>query len=76
MTRRKQPQKTLWEGILADDVKELWEPWMVEADKLLDDVYCSGRDGQCCGSKSQSLNHAANGISTPVSVSLVWAGVW
>jgi IS5 family transposase len=37
MTRRKQPQKSLWEGILAEDVKELWEPWMVEADKLLDD---------------------------------------
>ena len=37
MTRRKQPQKTLWEGSLADDVKELCEPWMVEADKLLDD---------------------------------------
>jgi len=37
MTRRKQPQRTLWEGILAEDVKALWKPWMVEADKLLDD---------------------------------------
>jgi IS5 family transposase len=37
MTRRKQPQQTLWEGIVAEDVKSLWEPWMVEADKLLDD---------------------------------------
>jgi IS5 family transposase len=37
MTRRKQAQKSLWEGILAEDVKGLWEPWMVEADKLLDD---------------------------------------
>jgi IS5 family transposase len=37
MTRRKQPQKSLWEGILVEDVKALWEPWMVEADKLLDD---------------------------------------
>lgn len=37
MIRRKQPQKTLWEGILAEDVKALWEPWMVEADQLLDD---------------------------------------
>jgi IS5 family transposase len=37
MTRRKQPQQTLWEGIVAEDVKSLWEPWMMEADKLLDD---------------------------------------
>ena len=37
MTRRKQPQQTLWEGLVAEDVKSLWEPWMVEADKLLDD---------------------------------------
>src|SRR4051794_30235967 len=37
MTRRKQPQQTLWEGIVAEDVKSLWEPWMVEVDKLLDD---------------------------------------
>lgn len=37
MTRRKQSQQTLWEGIVAEDVRALWEPWMVEADKLLDD---------------------------------------
>jgi IS5 family transposase len=37
MTRRKQPQQTLWEGMIAEDVRALWEPWMVEADQLLDD---------------------------------------
>jgi IS5 family transposase len=37
MIRRKQPQRTLWEGVVAEDVKALWEPWMLEADKLLDD---------------------------------------
>ncbi len=37
MTRRKQPQQTLWEGIVAEDVKSLWESWMVEADRLLED---------------------------------------
>lgn len=37
MIRRKQPQRTLWEGVVNEDVKALWEPWMVEADKLLDD---------------------------------------
>ncbi len=37
MTRRRQSQKTLWEGMAAEDVRELWEPWMVEADQLLED---------------------------------------
>jgi transposase, IS5 family len=37
MTRRRQSQKTLWEGVVAEDVRELWEPWMVAADKLLED---------------------------------------
>ena len=37
MTRRKQAQQTLWEGIVAEDVRSLWEPWMVQADQLLND---------------------------------------
>jgi IS5 family transposase len=37
MTRRKQGQQTLWEGVVNEDVRALWEPWMVEADKLLED---------------------------------------
>jgi transposase, IS5 family len=37
MIRRKQPQRTLWEGVVIEDVKALWEPWMIEADKLLED---------------------------------------
>jgi IS5 family transposase len=37
-TRRKaKAQRTLWEGVVDLDVRALWEPWMVEADKLLDD---------------------------------------
>jgi transposase, IS5 family len=27
----------LWEGVVDEDVRALWEPWMVEADKLLED---------------------------------------
>lgn len=27
----------LWEGVVNEDVRALWEPWMVEADKLLED---------------------------------------
>jgi IS5 family transposase len=37
MTRRKQTQQTLWEGVVAEDVRSLWEPWMNEADRLLND---------------------------------------
>jgi transposase, IS5 family len=37
MTRRKQSQRMLWEGVVNEDVRALWEAWMVEADKLLED---------------------------------------
>ena len=37
MTQRKQRQRTLWEGVVDEDVRALWEPWMVEADRLLED---------------------------------------
>jgi IS5 family transposase len=37
MTRRKQGQRVLWEGMIDEDVQALWEPWMVQADRLLDD---------------------------------------
>ena len=34
--RREQP--TLWHKGLAKDIEDLWEPWMKEADRLLDDA--------------------------------------
>jgi transposase, IS5 family len=37
MTRRKQGQRVLWEGMIDKDVRALWEPWMIQADRLLDD---------------------------------------
>jgi IS5 family transposase len=37
MTRRKQGQRVLWEGVIDEDVRALWEPWMIQADRLLDD---------------------------------------
>src|SRR6202167_1761287 len=37
MTRRKQGQRVLWEGMIDEDVRALWEPWMVQADRLPDD---------------------------------------
>jgi IS5 family transposase len=27
----------LWEGMIDEDVRALWEPWMMQADRLLDD---------------------------------------
>jgi len=37
MTRRKQGQRVLWEGMVDEDVRALWEPWMLQADRLLED---------------------------------------
>src|SRR5579863_8588347 len=37
MTRRKQGQRVLWEGMIDEDVRAFWEPWMVQGDRLLDD---------------------------------------
>lgn len=37
MTRRKQGQRVVWEGMIDEDVRALWEPWMEQADRLLDD---------------------------------------
>ena len=35
--RKAKAQRTLWEGVVDVDVRSLWEPWMVEADRLLED---------------------------------------
>ena len=35
--RKAKAQKTLWEGVVDLDVRTLWEPWMIEADRLLED---------------------------------------
>lgn len=54
MTRRKQrAQQTLWEGIVLEDVRALWEPWMVEADKLLDDEALIDRVYEAQGERHQ-----------------------
>ena len=35
--RKAKAQRTLWEGVVDLDVRSLWEPWMLEADRLLGD---------------------------------------
>jgi hypothetical protein len=37
MIRTRHHQPSLWTGVLAEEVEDLWEPWMRTADKLLDD---------------------------------------
>jgi IS5 family transposase len=52
-TRRKaKAQRTLWEGVIDLDVRALWERWMIEADRLLDD------EGLAVGFQAQRQRHA------------------
>ena len=37
MIRTHHQQPTLWTGFLKEEVNDLWEPWMRQADQLLDD---------------------------------------
>ena len=70
MTRRKQGQRTLWEGVVDEDVRALWEPWMVEADKLLQDeelidlVYeAQGERHQQSATRGRSRGEDESGVS-------------
>jgi IS5 family transposase len=35
--RKAKAQRILWEGVVDLDVRALWDPWMIEADRLLED---------------------------------------
>ena len=37
MIRTHHQQPTLWTGFLKEEVNDLWEPWMRQADQVLDD---------------------------------------
>jgi len=37
MIRTHHHQPSLWTGVLAEEVDDLWEPWMRNADNLLED---------------------------------------
>jgi len=37
MIRTRHQQQTLWGGVWAEEVEDLWEPWMRKADQLLED---------------------------------------
>lgn len=37
MIKMRHQQRTVWEGLFAEEVAELWEPWMRAVDELLED---------------------------------------
>jgi transposase, IS5 family len=37
MIQLRHQQPSLWEGVWAEEVGDLWEPWMRAADRLLED---------------------------------------
>src|SRR5882672_6539749 len=53
MTRRKRAQRTLWEGVVEEDVRALYEPWMIEADRLLEDEKLIDRVYEAQGERHQ-----------------------
>src|SRR5271170_7515498 len=53
MTRRKQGQRVLWEGMIDEDVRALWEPWMIQADRLLEDDELIDRVYEAQGGRHQ-----------------------
>jgi transposase, IS5 family len=53
MTRRKQGQRVLWEGMIDEDVRALWEPWMIQADRLLEDDEIIDRVYEAQGERHQ-----------------------
>jgi hypothetical protein len=73
MTRRKQGQRTLWEGIVDEDVRALWEPWMIEADEVLEDeelieqvFEAQGKRYEYSATKGPVTNTGRNGFTSPV----------
>jgi transposase, IS5 family len=62
-------QPTVWEGLFAEEVAELWEPWMRVVDELLED-----EDLLDTVYDAQGKRHAQSGVrgrqQTPAEVAL------
>ena len=50
---RREAQKTLWEGVVDEDVKALWEPWMIAVDALLSDEELVGQVYEAQGGRHE-----------------------
>ena len=50
---RREAQKTLWEGVVNEDVKALWEAWMIAVDPLLSDEELVGQVYEAQGERAR-----------------------
>ena len=69
MTKRRHQQPSLWEGVIVEDVDELWEPWMRQADRLLEDEALLDRVWEAQG-KRHPRSHTRGRPQTPAEVVL------
>ena len=53
MIKLRHQQQSLWEGLFAEEVAELWELWMRVVDELLEDEDVAGL--RCCGEEIERL---------------------
>src|SRR5256712_602452 len=60
---------SLWHAGLAKDIEDLWEPWMREADRLLEDAALGGRVYEAQG-KRHPQSRSRGRAQTPAEVAL------
>lgn len=69
MIRLRPQQPSLWAGVLGEEVEDLWEPWMREADRVLEDEALVERVYEAQGER-QEQSRARGRPQTPAEVVL------
>jgi transposase, IS5 family len=69
MIRKRHQQSTLWTGLLHEEVSDLWEPWMRQADDLLNDEMLIERVFQAQGRRWKK-SRTRGRLQTPAEVVL------
>ena len=69
MIRTHHHQPTLWTGFLKDEVDDLWEPWMRQADRVLDDEQLLAQVFEAQGQRWK-LSRTRGRLQTPSEVVL------
>jgi transposase, IS5 family len=69
MIRKRHQQPTLWTGLLHEEVSDLWEPWMRQADDLLNDEMLIERVFQAQGRRWKK-SRTRGRLQTPAEVVL------
>jgi transposase, IS5 family len=67
--QRRREQPTLWHQGLAKDIEDLWEPWMKEADRLLEDAALLESVYDAQGKRHQN-SRTLGRLQTPAEVAL------